>query len=552
MKKKIHLVSHFLGVVTAKEITAFILIVVVSISYIPIPIIIRDILKELQAYTIDLNQMINYSAVLVAIFLLQVTIILFSRKVLVHYIRSSVQKLRENLLIKYLYSANHLASETISTVHKKVYTDTEMVDRFFNSLLTNILPAGCISLIAFSMMIYINFFLMIWVAGLSLLILITIKVFKRKRDSITSDYFRKYSKFNKMVLFILRFRDVIYTQGMRNEEHKTIKNNLESLKSEGVRMEMAYTRTTGIQELGQSTLLVIILLVAAFMKNQGRIEIEAVFAMFFLIYVVRRQFLLISLHAQNITEGYISLNKLKELEDKLSPSEVDEKVKLAHEITFDGSLEFDAVSFSYNSRFKLIENVSFSLLPHRINLLQGANGVGKSTIMRLILGHMRPDSGSIRIEGVDNKELNYESFIDQTSVVLQENELFEGTIKDNLLYGVLASQNKIADVLEQVGLKDWVNQLPLKLDTSVSDLTSKISGGEKQRLVIARAILREPRFIILDEPTNHLDTQFIKKMTSTFAGLKKQTTFLIISHDKSLEEIADQIMLLEDFHVKIR
>lgn len=544
------LVVRFLNKISTREVFAFVIILLVSVSYIPIPFFLKNILEELQANEIRMDFLIQQCIILMSIFTFQAIGVLFSRKILVKYIRTSIETNRKFVLSNYLNSHQIPEGETTSSIHKKIFTDTEIIDRFYNSLLTNILPSLIIASISLVLMFYISPILMVVVFILSSITLFVINYFKKKRDSALSDYYSSYEQFNKLILFILRFRQLILSQSMITDEQIRIGKNLSSLRDKGIKMEMGFTKAINVQEFGQSVTLVVILIVAAWMKVSGKIQLEIILVFFFLVYLLKKQFHVLSNHIQNIEDGVFALKKIAELSSKIGTS-FRPKPGL-QKVHFDGSLSFQNLAFSYPNRSTLLENVSFSLLPGQINLLQGKNGIGKSTIMRLMLGYLHPTSGSISIEGIDTKELDYNHFRSQTGVIFQHNELFDGTLKDNLLYGVTAAQTEIEAGLEKTGLKDWVEGLPLLLETPMNELEEKISGGQKQRIVLTRALLRKPKLLILDEPTNHLDTDFNNTLKSLLVQLKGEMTILLISPNSDLESIADQMIILDEKQIRVQ
>ncbi len=551
MRDALILIRTFLGKFSHREFIALLLILIVSASYIPIPLLLRRIIGQLQLDQIDMDLLVSQCLFLFGVFAFQTVGVLVSRKILVNYIRDSVQQNRSKLLGLYLNNSTPIKSESLSSLHKKLYSDTEMSDRFFNSLLTNIIPALVIATVSFGIMVYINTILMLVVLTLSVFTVLIIQYFKRKRDSAFSEYQTNYESFNKLLLFVLRFKQLISMQSMEKREHENIHNNLVKLKDKGVQMEMSFSKATSIQEFSQSSILVIILFVSAWLKTAGKIELEVILIFFFMMYVLRKQFLSISNHLQNMSEGIYALKNLNELEVSLRNSTDQYNANSLKKVKFNGSLKFENVYFNYDQHSILLKNVTFSLLPKKINLIQGVNGVGKSTLMLLTLGYLKPNRGSILIEGIDSASLDFHSFRKSVGAIFQENELFEGTIRDNLTYGIDSNKNGVLKALNRVGMAEWVNQLPDKLDTEINELNKSISGGQKQRLMLARALLQKPNLLILDEPTNHLDLEFIKSLIDIFKSLKNSITIMLISHDDRLAKIADQKLLIHAKRIEV-
>ncbi len=556
MKKDIQLVYHYLGRISLKEIFALSLIILVSISYILIPAILRNILIELQSTDTKFDKLLSSCGLLTIIFGLQAIGSFYSRKILISYVKKSVEEIRNNLARLYLSGETDLrSSERISSIHKKFYYDTESVDRYFNSLVTQILPAISISIVVFALMLYINLVLMTAVLLLLIVSYLLLGPFKAKRDQRLHDFQVVFEKFNQRILFILKFKRLISVQAMISEELKKTKQTFLLLNKQGVKMIMGFAATSNFKEFVQSVTLVVVLVLSAWLKSKGSITMESVLIFFFLIYVMRRQILSVSSQLQLVSEGIYALNEIRKLESSLTPLAENQTVTsntTKKPVQFERSLVFKNVYFNYPNSPSLLEDVNFALIPGKINLIKGENGAGKSTLMLLLLGCLKAVKGEIQIEGIDIKTLEHHLFLKNISVVFQENELFDGTIKDNLLYGVNANESDIEQAICQVGLTDWVDQLVHKLDTEVNELESSISGGQKQRIVIARALLKKPKLLILDEPTNHLDVDFIARLTTMFKELKERMTILLISHDSQLSELADQTIIVHEKHVEVR
>lgn len=539
MNQRLHLVYRLLEKVTIREMSALFLVVVVSVSYIPIPVLLGRLLKLLQQSNAILEELYNPILLLILIFALQTSGAYFARKILIRYIKTLVSNMRLRLLQAYINGRGIVQNENLASLQKKIFSDTELVDQFYNSLLTKILPALAITAVSVGLMLYINLALAMVAALLSIGAFTIGRYFKKRRDEALRQYHATLELFNKKVMFVLRFKQLISLQSTINTEIESVQENLNKLKNRGVNMVMGFSKASNIEEFTQSVVVVITLFAAFWLKSSEKIQPEEILMFFFVIYILRRQITTIASERQLFSEGLFAIETVNRLEKNLIDI-VPNVSKALIKTEAGGIVEFNHVDFHYPHSPALLTDISFSLLPQKVNLIQGANGVGKSTLMHLILGHVNPISGSICVGGVDSNVLDIRDFRNKVSVVQQESDLFDGTIRDNLLYGVTASDSEIEEVLAITGLHQWLNQLPLQLNTSVSELRDTISGGQKQRLLIARALLKKPQLLIMDEPTNHLDVEFVTSLLHIIERVKVTITVLLISHDKALEAIADQ------------
>ncbi|MDD4296322.1 MAG: ABC transporter ATP-binding protein [Ruminiclostridium sp.] len=221
------------------------------------------------------------------------------------------------------------------------------------------------------------------------------------------------------------------------------------------------------------------------------------------------------------------------------------------------SLAFENVVFSYpNSDSIILDNISFQINQGEKISIVGLNNAGKSTIVKLICRLFEPDSGRILWNGVDIKEYNYKAYIDEISCVFQDFQIFPFTIQENIdteHAGEKAGEidsDSIWSVLEEVGIKAAVEAMPDKLDTcmdkSLYDNATELSGGEKQKLAIARSIYKRAELVILDEPTAALDPLAESEVYENFNELTRNKTTIFISHRMSSSTFCDRILLLQD------
>jgi len=205
------------------------------------------------------------------------------------------------------------------------------------------------------------------------------------------------------------------------------------------------------------------------------------------------------------------------------------------------------VSFSYGARQKkVLENISFEVRPGEVVALVGESGVGKSTLVDLVSHYYRPTGGHIYIDGHDVSRLDLYMLRSHIAVVPQEPLLFNDTVKNNIRYGNFsASDEEVEQAAKLAYAKDFIANFPQKYNQLVGERGIKLSVGQKQRIAIARAILRSPSILILDEPTSALDAKsedFIQKSLEFL--MEKRTTF-IIAHRLSTVRKADMILVLE-------
>jgi len=214
-----------------------------------------------------------------------------------------------------------------------------------------------------------------------------------------------------------------------------------------------------------------------------------------------------------------------------------------------GEIVFDRVSFAYpktQDSFEL-NDISFTIEPGQTVALVGHSGSGKSTIMMLLTRLVDPTAGTITIDGVDIKKFNLEEIKKYVGAVLQENAMYNETVAENIAYGdPFASCENIIQAAKQASADEFIKRLSKGYDTLIGERGIRLSGGEKQRMAIARAILKNPRIVVLDEPTSALDSITEEKVQAGIKELMEGRTTLIIAHRLSTVRNADEIIVLEN------
>ena len=212
-----------------------------------------------------------------------------------------------------------------------------------------------------------------------------------------------------------------------------------------------------------------------------------------------------------------------------------------------GAVEFENVSFAYREGAPVLREVSFDAPAGTTTALVGPSGAGKSTLISLIMAFHYPDAGRILIDGRDLSNLRLTDYRRQLGVVMQDNFLFDGTIRDNIAYARPdATDDAIRAAAHVANADEFIDRFEDGLDTIVGERGVKLSGGQRQRLAIARAIIADPRLLILDEATSSLDSESEALIRDGLRRLRQGRTTFVIAHRLSTIQSADQILVLDD------
>jgi len=247
---------------------------------------------------------------------------------------------------------------------------------------------------------------------------------------------------------------------------------------------------------------------------------------------------------QIVVAGQAASERVFEIIDAEEEIDIDVGRDLPNDIA--GHVVFDSVGFSYTEKSKTLDGVSLEARPGQTVALVGHTGAGKSTIISLLNRFYEYDEGAITIDGNDVKDLNKSSLRSAIGYVTQESFLFNGTVRENLhLAKADATDEEIWNALAVSNANEFVERLPEKLDTNVGERGVKLSVGEKQRISIARVILKNPPMLLLDEATASVDTQTEKLIQSALERLMTDRTSFVIAHRLSTVRNADRIYVLE-------
>ncbi len=242
--------------------------------------------------------------------------------------------------------------------------------------------------------------------------------------------------------------------------------------------------------------------------------------------------------------GSVSLHRVFELLDR--PEEVSEDPDAISVVPANGRIEFQNVSFRYNGRETVLRDLCFQIPAHSTCVIVGASGAGKSTVADLLMRFYDPASGAILLDGHDLKSLRFRDLRHAISIVEQMPFFFHSTIRENLLFAQpQASAQDCEEAAQQAGIHNFITTLPQRYETVLGERGLVLSAGQRQRLAIARALLRKPSVLILDEPSAALDPHSEFALGETLRGLSSACTIVVVTHRPALVDIADQVIVLE-------
>lgn len=450
--------------------------------------------------------------------------------------------LKHAMKLPYQEFEDQRSGETLSVL-TKVRTDTEKFMNYFINVLFGVIVG--ILFVSVYAAIYIHWSIpLVYFAGILLLTTIT-NLLSKKIKTIQKTIVTQTTSLAGSTTESLRNIELVKSLGLTNQEVERLNKNtykilgLELTKVKRIR-SISFIQGTFVNTLRQVILFILMWLIFGDMMDAGQLVTMQVFSFFVFGPLQEIGNIILSYR-----EAEASLNNFNNLMKK-APESKPVNPKHLGEIR---TLEFKEVGFKHQTAHqRAIDNISFKAKTGETVAFVGPSGSGKTTLMKLLVGLYRPQEGKILYNGIDEASIDFEDLRNQIGFVTQDTQLFSGTIKENLLFvNPSATDKDLNEVLIQASCQNLLIRAEKGLDTMIGEGGLKLSGGEKQRLSIARALLRKPHVLIFDEATSSLDSLTEEEITNTIikvSSLKYQISILI-AHRLSTIMHADRIYVLE-------
>ena len=542
-KNKVTFAKAFKTIIWPRKKLLFIgifLIIISKAAGLVTPIMMKPFVNNALGKDMDLTLQI-VSIVIVSILINSLTSYLLTRFIgveaqhLIAELRTKVQKKVLTLPINYF--DNNKSGALVSRIMSDVEGVRNLVGTGFVQLIGGILA----SVAAFAYLITISFKLTIFVLlPMALFAVIALKAFSYIRP-IFRERGKKSAEVSGRLTESLNGIRVIKGFGAEDQELYVFKNGVDEI-FQLVKKSMtaqALMSSSGVLMIGLASAGVMGIGSFLGLNNGEFISYTAMIA--FMVAPI----LQIGNIGSQFTEAFAGLDRTEEIMS-LNPEE-DQEIRTVELNSIDGEVIFNDVSFSYLEDSEVIKNISFKAKKGSVTALVGTSGSGKSTIAGLAASFLNPNSGNITIDGVDLSKVKLSSYRKKLGVVLQDDFLFEGSIKDNILFSKPnASKKQLDDAVIAASVNEFTDRFEDGIDTLIGERGVKLSGGQRQRITIARAIIADPRILILDEATSNLDNESESLIQESLKKLMKGRTTFVIAHRLSTIRQADQILVIEN------
>ncbi|MEY3367959.1 MAG: hypothetical protein RI973_1114 [Bacteroidota bacterium] len=454
----------------------------------------------------------------------------------------TVAGLRMRLISKVLSFPHHYFMENDRAIlHSRVILETDRLSGSLKTIVTK-LTANLLGVaILVPVMIYISL-------PLFIVSMVSVPVFYFINKKSTGKLFRHYQAYrvamelySKATVFTTGMVELIKFRSTEDKEKERYKAVVQELRQKTDDRDSNQNGNVLLQGLIIAIFGNVVLVSGGYMVMKGSITLGAMLAFIMASRFMHEKF-------RGLQEGLpaiIEANEALRVLHQIITDRWEEPYRGVVKPRMDGEIRLDQVSFSYKEK-PVLNQVSLALGNQSFVAILGANGSGKTTITRLVLGLYRPHAGTISYDGIQAEALDFRYIRSQTGIVPQHPQLIEGSVLENICYGSGdVSLSEVERVCRMVLADRFIEALPEGYHTNVGENGATLSGGERQKIAFARALLGTPQLLILDEPTNHLDSATVSAIVSNLRNLHPRPSLLLITHDRSIVDIVDEVYVLE-------
>jgi ATP-binding cassette subfamily B protein len=437
-------------------------------------------------------------------------------------------------------------NSSASVIQTKVVRDVETIEQMLQTSFPPTMSAvfvlvGAITMTAIQVPSFIPVFAITVPLGAALV------WFVRGRSNLRNERFRRtVEQFSSRVGEMATLMPITRAHGLERHAAGRVAESAEGLRSAGFSLDQIAGRFGAVSWLSFQLLAVFCLFAAAAASLTGFLPITA------------GQVVLVSAYFTLLTQAVISLLNLmpilargresvRSIAEVLQDPDIEQNSGKTHVEAVTGSLRFEGLSYRYpDAATPALDGIDLDVSPGETVAFVGPSGSGKSTMLNAVLGFIRPTGGHLLLDGVDMQTLDLRTARAFVSVVPQEPVLFEGSIRENVVYGLHdVPDAAVLDALRDANALDIVESLPDGWDTRIGERGARLSGGQRQRFAIARALIRDPRILLLDEATSALDSASEALVKEALDRLMVGRTTLIVAHRLSTVRTADRIVVLD-------
>ncbi len=496
----------------------------------------------------DPKQLVTLVLSIVGLQLLAHAVLLFGRALVLRVTKGVVAELRERLVDTLLVtSRTYLDRRNSTELHSLIVDDSERVDAMSHTLVATLLPALASTLTLTGVLLSISPRLTAILALFAPVAVLATRLVRRKARQSTRKFHDSYRRFSVWTASAIRLLDLTRIQAAEDAERTHSAARIADLRAVSGRTAWLHTSMEVIHQAVLAAAVAVALLAGGLMVIAAQITLGELMSFLVATALLRNQLVPTGLGTTQLIAGGESHVRLYGFLHLAPP----ESYRGTKPIEFNGRVSLEDVTFGYDETRTVLERVSLRIESGSVVALIGANGAGKSTILRLVLGFYSPQKGRLTVEGHPYEDADIRALRRSMGVVLQDPLILDASVRANIVYGLdEAREHDLQMAIRLACAEQFVAQLPDGLETQVGENGVLLSGGQRQRIAIARALLRKPRLLVLDEPTRHLDRESVAGMLRLIRCADWPHATLVVSHDDAIAAEADVVHLLAGGVVK--
>ncbi|MDD4125036.1 MAG: ABC transporter ATP-binding protein [Eubacteriales bacterium] len=486
-----------------------------------------------------------YTAILVIVLLQNVpTHVLYAK--MINTVMRRINAGMKSALVRKLQRLSITYHKEIESgrIQSKFLRDLESVDAMIRNIVITLIPAFIGVLISIGISTFNAPVMTLFFIAIVPVNIFVAKLFGKRIKTQNREFRLENESVSAKFTSMLTLLPVTKAHGLERNEINSFDSEVEKLMQKGLKVDNTNAYFGSWSWVISNIISVVCLIFSAFLAVRGVINVGDIVLYQALFGSINGNVLAIINSYPALVTGSEAISSVSEIMISDDVEHIGRK-KISH---IKGNIAFNHVCYSYpdDPESYVINDFSLDVKAGECIAVVGQSGSGKSTVMNLIIGFLKPTEGHIYIDGVDMKELDLTDYRHQISVVPQNSILFPGTIRENITYGLQSiPRERLENALELANINEFVKSLPRGLDTPAGEAGGKLSGGQRQRITIARALIRNPKILILDEATSALDNLSEYHVQQAIEKSKQGRTTFIVAHRLSTIRSADRIVVME-------
>ncbi len=528
---------------------SLILFIFKYLPQIALPIITSNII-DLVVYRTDssMQTIIFYAILSLILLILNLPITVISNTIYNKLLRNASASLKATVIRKLQHlSLTSYKNIVTGKLQSKFLSDTESAEQYFRILLVGIIPAIILIVINSFITLYRSWIALLFIIVLLPLNVILVQFFRKPLRRLYRNFRLQKEETSNKLTTMLEMLEITKAHGLEETEISNVEKEIQTLKNNGLKIDKSTSYFGSLSWIISQLSAFICLLFSSIMTLNDVPGFTAGSIMLF-----QALYSSINVYVQQIVNYLPQISSGKEavrsICEIMNNDDIEDNYGKKDFKRVEGNYKFKNVYYRYpNASDYAIKNLNLTVKKGECIAVVGSSGSGKSTLINMIIGFLKATKGTLEIDGHSIKSINVSDYRKSISVVTQNTILFEGSIKENITYGLSKyTKEDLDEVIKLANIEEFLKDIPEGIEFNIGERGNKLSGGQKQRIAIARALIRKPSVLILDEATSALDNESEYYVQQAINNVIKDKTTFIVAHRLSTIRNADRIIVMEN------